>query len=51
MGKTPSGQRPEPPNGEAVRQDDGIAGRICRPEDLERLGIPVLGCVPDFRQE
>lgn len=45
------GQEPAPPDGEAARQDDSTRERICRPEDLERLGIPVLGCVPDFRQE
>lgn len=51
MGKTPSGQKPEPPNGEADQQADGITERIRYPEDLEELGIPVLGCVPEFRQE
>ncbi|MCR4419959.1 MAG: hypothetical protein QHH27_00995 [Clostridia bacterium] len=45
------GQKPAPPDGETARQDDGITERICGPEDLERLGIPVLGCVPEFRQE
>lgn len=45
------GQKPTPADGEASRQKDGTRERICRPEDLEQLGIPVLGCVPDFRQE
>lgn len=51
MGKTTSGQKPEPSNGEAARQADGIAERVYRPEDLEELGIAVLGCVPEFGQE